>query len=345
MVTDCPDDWLSTALDRVGEARVAVFGDFCLDAYWDIDADRSELSVETGLPVRRVRSQAYSLGGAANVVANLAALGVAEVHVVGLVGNDLFGPLLRRMLQEAGADVSGLLDCQADWQTMVFGKPHVDGVEQNRIDFGGFNAPAPETVEALADALEAAAARCTVVVLNQQVPGGTSPAPVVERLNRVVAARPERPFLVDSRDRAALYRGCSLKVNAHEAAALCGQGRQLGIRVPRAEAQAHAQELCRRTGRPAFVTCGADGICVADEHGAEHVAGIRVSGPVDPVGAGDAVVAALAAVIGSGGSARAAARVANLAAAVTVRKLHTTGTATPEELHALAAAATKAGAG
>jgi rfaE bifunctional protein kinase chain/domain len=337
MAPDSPDDWLSPALGRIPEARVAVFGDFCLDAYWDLDPAQSELSVETGLPVRRVRTQSYSLGGAANVVANLAALGVAEVRVVGLAGGDVFGPLLRRMLADVGADVSGLLDCQADWQTMVFGKPHVAGAEQNRIDFGGFNVPAPQTVEALAEALEAAVRRCTAVVLNQQVPEGTSPVPVVERLNRVVAGHPDCPFLVDSRDRAALYRGCSLKVNAHEAAALCGRPRSLDDPVSRDEARDYARELQRRTGRPAFVTCGADGICVADGRGVERVPGVRVTGPLDPVGAGDAVVAALAAVVGSGGDPRTAARVANLAAAVTVRKLHTTGTASPAEIRALAA--------
>ena len=45
-------------------AKIAVFGDFCLDAYWDIDEESSELSLETGLPVRRVKTQRYSLGGA-----------------------------------------------------------------------------------------------------------------------------------------------------------------------------------------------------------------------------------------------------------------------------------------
>ncbi|NLW49999.1 MAG: carbohydrate kinase [Candidatus Brocadiaceae bacterium] len=333
---------LSEALARLPQAHVAVCGDFCLDAYWDIDPDEGEVSVETGLPVRRVRTQDYSPGGAANVVANLCALGVGEVHVVGLAGDDVFGPLLRRILSEAGADVSGLLDGGPGWQTMVFGKPHVGGVEQNRIDFGGFNEPSAGAADALAGALDAAARRCTAVVLNQQVPGGTCPPGVIERLNAVVAAHPAPAFLVDSRDRAALYRGGSLKVNAHEAARLCGRPRPLGVPVPREEAQACARELCGRTGRPAFVTCGADGICVADGGRLDHVPGIALEGPLDPVGAGDTAVAALAAVMGSGGDARTAALVANLAAAVTVRKLHTTGTATPAEIRALAA---RAGAG
>ena len=84
-----------------------------------------------------------------------------------------------------------------------------------------------------------------------------------------------------------------------------------------------------------FVTCGRDGLLVADESGVHAVAGVDVSAPVDPVGAGDTVVAALAGVLGCGGDAITAARLANLAAAVTVQKLGTTGTATPGEIRRL----------
>ena len=180
MATGSETNWLDEALDRLPGARVAVFGDFCLDAYWLIDPDEGELSVETGLPVRRVRRQRYSLGGAANVAANLCDLKVARVRAVGLVGDDLFGELLRKLLTERGTDTAGLLSCQDDWQTMVFGKPHVRDEEQNRIDFGGFNAVRPETMDRLAGELARAAQACPVVILNQQIPAGTSPPEMVE---------------------------------------------------------------------------------------------------------------------------------------------------------------------
>jgi rfaE bifunctional protein kinase chain/domain len=325
-------NWLEEALRRLADARVTVFGDFCLDAYWLVDPDESELSVETGLPVRRVRTQRYSPGGAGNVAVNLTALGVREVRAVGLIGDDAFGRLLTGLLQERGVDTAGLLRCQYDWQTMVFAKPHVAGEEQHRIDFGGFNEVRPETAAALAAELDRAAASSTAVILNQQVPAGTSPPHVIERLLEVVAARPRLPFVVDSRHRAELYRGASLKVNAHEAARLCGEPRALTERVPDEAVRRHAAELSRRTGRPVFVTRGERGILAADAAGIEDVPGIQILEQTDPVGAGDTVVAALAAAVGSGADARTAARLANIAASVTVRKLYTTGTATPEEV-------------
>ena len=88
MTAPSSQNWLDLCLARIRKVRAAVFGDFCLDAYWLLEPGERELSVETGLPVRRVQRQRYSLGGAGNVVANLAALGVAEVHAVGLVGRD-----------------------------------------------------------------------------------------------------------------------------------------------------------------------------------------------------------------------------------------------------------------
>ena len=65
MGPDDPCRWLPAALDRIPNARVAVLGDFCLDAYWETDNNRSELSVETGLPTRAVKTQRYRLAGKA----------------------------------------------------------------------------------------------------------------------------------------------------------------------------------------------------------------------------------------------------------------------------------------
>jgi len=102
-----------------GPTRVAVVGDFCLDAYWEINGGDAEFSIETGLPVHRVTSQRYSPGGAGNVVANIVSLGVGQVRAIGLYGGDPFGRALVELLAELGADTSGMLDLGADWQTLV----------------------------------------------------------------------------------------------------------------------------------------------------------------------------------------------------------------------------------
>lgn len=332
MAGGLPDNWLDNCLASVPKVSVTVFGDFCLDAYWLIEPGEGELSVETGLPVRRVQHQRYGLGGASNVVTNLAALGAGQVQAVGLIGKDVFGRQLLDLLEQLGADTTGMLDCQDDWQTMVYAKPHVGEDEQNRIDFGAFNTIWPAAVEALADRLDHATNACDIVVLNQQVPAGVSTPQMIEALNSVIAGNPERTFLADSRDRTELYEGATVKLNAHEAARICGEPFPPGEQVPVKAAGDFALRLLRKAARPVFVTCGADGIVIADQTRLHCVPGIKVQGPTDPVGAGDTVTAALAAVLGAGGDPVQAATLANIAASVTVRKLQTTGTASPEEI-------------
>ncbi len=330
-------DWLEGVLAAIPRARVTVFGDFCLDAYWLIDPDQSELSVETGLPVRRVREQRYSLGGAGNIAANLAALGAGQVRAVGLVGEDVFGEEMLALLDGRGVDCEGMLTAD-DWQTGVFAKPCVGDEEGNRIDFGGFNVPSEASADALAEQLDRAAGASDAIILNQQVPAGVSTPEVIERLNAVVAAHPQCLFIADSRHRPERYAGCVLKFNAHEAAAMLGASRPLTEPIDATEAGTFARRVCERTGKAVFVTRGEAGLIVADATGLHDVPGIAVAPPIDPVGAGDTVTASLAAVLGSGGDAVAAATLANLAASVVVRKLQTTGTADPEEIRRAGAA-------
>ncbi|MEI8196883.1 MAG: PfkB family carbohydrate kinase, partial [Phycisphaerae bacterium] len=87
--------------------------------------------------------------------------------------------------------------------------------------------------------------------------------------------------------------------------------------------------------QPVFVTRGENGIVVADQSGIHEIPGIQIIDRTDPVGAGDTTVAALAAVLATGQDATIAATFANATASITVRKVQTTGTATPEELRAL----------
>jgi rfaE bifunctional protein kinase chain/domain len=319
---------LTRALSAVAGARVVVCGDFALDAYWDVASADGETSLETGLPVCRIAAQRYTLGGAGNVAANLRALGVGEVRAVGVVGDDPFGHALLERLDAIGVDHE-CLTLADDWQTLVFAKPHEAGVERSRLDFGTRNVVTPQIQRALDVELGRAFAGADAVLFNQQVAGGIASERSIARVNELAAAAPGCRLLVDARDVAASFPGAMLKLNAREARALCS-GRA-------AQPRALIAGLRARGWRNAlFLTLGAEGLLAADGDCLHAEPGIPLAGPLDPVGAGDAVAAALLAVLASGGSVPLAARIANLAAAVTVRKLRTTGTATPAEIVALA---------
>lgn len=331
--TSTKPSWLEAALAPLGNVNAAVLGDFCLDSYWLLDTETTELSVETGLAVRRVRAQRYSLGGAGNVAANLADLGVRSIRAIGVVGRDLFGAEMLRLLGERGVKTDEGMVADADWQTMVYAKPCAGAVEESRIDFGAFNELSAKTIDRMIAGLEAAAAVSDVVILNQQVPAGVSPPRVIERINACIAKFPKTRFIVDARHRQSLYRGAIMKLNAREAAEFLGQTGDAYF--TEAEVRGLALRIAEATGKPVFLTRGEHGMVVADNGKVDEVPGIQVLGETDPVGAGDTVVAALAAALGSGQAPLTAARLANTAAVVTVQKLQTTGTATPEEILAV----------
>ena len=324
--------WLDLALEAITHARVTVLGDYCLDAYWTVEPDESELSLETGLPVRRVSAQRYSPGGAGNVVNNLKVLGAAEVLSVGLLGEDIFGSELIRLLKAAGIRTGGLLQTSDCWQTPLYAKPLWNGQEINRFDFGVINRLPDSQAARLLSVLEEAVAQSTAVVINQQLAISYLTPGMIAGINKHNALHPKVLFLVDSRHHAGAFLGAVLKLNSHEAARLIGKHHPLNRVIYREEAHADALAISTRTGRPVFVTRGAQGMIVANASQVQEVPGIQIIGKTDPVGAGDTVVAALAATLGCCNDVEIAARLANLAASVTVRKLHTTGTATPTEL-------------
>jgi rfaE bifunctional protein kinase chain/domain len=322
-------EWIEAVLRQMQQRTVTVFGDLCVDAYWALQQGEPELSIETGLPVKRVLAQRYSLGGAGNVVANLAALGVGTVRAVGVAGTDIFGGKLRELLGECGAVTDGLLAVPA-WQTMVYAKPCFGEQEDSRIDFGAFNQMPPELVDALLARLEEAVINSDVVILNQQVPGGLSSPERILRINEIIARHPETTFLADARHYPEKYKGAALKLNMSEAARFLAEDADQA--ATEAGAQDFALRLSKQIGKPAFLTRGENGLAVAVNGEVTLIPGLEVIERTDTVGAGDTVAATLAASLAAGASPLQAATLANIAAMITVKKLQTTGTASPAEI-------------
>ncbi len=318
---------LKEILGRIGGAAIGVVGDFCLDAYWEIDDGERELSLETGKPTHGVRSQRYAPGGAGNVAANIAALGTGHVRAFSVVGNDLFGREMASILSGRGIDTSGLLVQDALWDTPVYAKPHLGDTEQERIDFGRWNAMHSEA--ALTRLIRSALPALDAVVVNQQLARGIHTEAMIRALNDCAREHPGVPFIVDARTMSASFTGMTVKLNAREAARI-GAGEAPSH--PEGDVRSHARSIAVRSGKPVFVTRGAEGILLYDGKDFTDIPALVSGGPVDTVGAGDATVAAIAAALASGGTLAEAAALGCYAASVTVRKLKETGTATGPEI-------------
>ena len=319
-------------LDRIRQVKVAVYGDFCLDAYWILDRRGSEVSVETNLQAQAVGRQYYSLGGASNIVANLAALEPAEIRVVGAVGDEIFGRELRRQLDELQVDTRGLVVQKEHFDTVTFGKRYLEDREEPRIDFGFFNERSDATdgviLELLGDALRWA----DVVVFNQQVPGSLGNEGFVEGVDGLFDEFADRIVLFDSRHYSDRFTDVYRKTNDVEAALLNGVSLGPGDVVALGDVKRYAEKLFWQSGKPVFVTRGERGMVVADGGGVSEVPGIQLLKKLDTVGAGDTVMSALGLCLGAGVSPIEAAQFANIAAAVTVQKLFQTGTASAGEI-------------
>jgi len=158
-------------LEKIRSVKIAVYGDFCLDAYWQMDMDGSEVSVETGLQAEAVARHNYSPGGAGNIVSNLAALKPDIIKVIGVVGNDIYGRELSAQLKDLGADVVSLTIQNKDFDTYTYTKKYYGEKEDPRIDFGLKNRRSEKTDEEILGNIEKALEDFDALVFNQQVSG------------------------------------------------------------------------------------------------------------------------------------------------------------------------------
>jgi bifunctional ADP-heptose synthase (sugar kinase/adenylyltransferase)/phosphoglycolate phosphatase-like HAD superfamily hydrolase len=320
-------------LGCIGDVSLAVVGDFCLDVYWFVGALEVEPSVETGLAPKPVERQRTSLGGAGNVVANVAAMGCRRVDVYGMVGQDPWGHETVRLLGELGVDTTNMLAGKPGWATLTYVKPHVDEREECRYDFGNFNTPDDATAEKVLARLERNLAQYQIVIVNQQVREGLHTPFFRMRLAAIMERHPETRFIIDSRHHGDSYPAAILKVNEGEAVRLAGLAQDYPTgRQPLPLVEQAMQTLVQRRGRPVFVTRGSRGCFVSEGETIHEIPGIQVMGPTDPVGAGDTMLAGIALASAAGHSPVEAAALGNLAAWITAQKLRQTGTASPDEL-------------
>jgi len=319
-------------LTRIKNVKVAVYGDFCIDAYWLLGPCGSEISLETGLQAQAVGRHYYSLGGASNIVANLAALEPAAIQVIGAIGDDIFGRELTRQLEGLGVDTTSLVVQKENFDTVTFGKPYLGGNEQPRMDFGFFNKRTEATDKALLDGIEDALRSADVLIVNQQVPGSITNESFIDSANALFGKFNDKAVLLDSRHYGRKFKNIYRKTNDLESAQLNNVDVKLDDVLTLDDVKKYAGNLYKQFGKPVFLTRGPRGIVTIDSEGVHEVPGIQLLKKLDIVGAGDTVTSALALCLGAGVRPAEASEFANFAAAVTVQKLFQTGTASAKEI-------------
>jgi rfaE bifunctional protein kinase chain/domain len=322
-------------VDRFSEIHILVIGDYFLDHYLDLDRALSEPSLETGLEAYQVVDVRSSPGAAGTVTSNLRSLDV-QVTALGIIGQDGMGYELECGLRERGVNIDRLLR-SADRFTPTYTKPmlkELDGRihELNRLDTKNRQPMPPELESQIVAGLRQQIARVDGVIVADQVPErncGTITDRVRDELAALALAHPSKIIAADSRMRIGEFRNIAIKPNAREATLAVRPESQ---QIDHETAKTCAKTLYERNGSPVFLTVGANGTLVFDESGMTHVPGIRVSGPIDIVGAGDSTMAGIVSSLCCGATNAEAALVGNLVASITIQQIGTTGTATREQV-------------
>ncbi len=316
------------ALPRV---TIGVVGDFAVDRYWTVDPALRDASRETGLPIRHVVGVEARPGGAGTVVNQARALGVGRVLPIGVLGDDADALFLRAEFSRMGLRADFLLDqpgrCTPSYHRVV---TLPDLLEAERYDVFP-RSPLPREVEdALVRTIEEAASQCDALVVSDYTefarPGVLTPR-VCEAVSDLGRRVPDRFVIVDSRLQASRFHHVHRKMNLDEFRAWTGEegGEPASI-------GSRGRELARREGRLVVVTLGVLGLVVCDPERFVHVPGFPVEGETDIVGAGDAVLAAVAASLAAGADVVTAGVLGVLASSITVQQVRTTGVASPDQV-------------
>ena len=304
------------------QARVLVVGDVMLDRYWHGKATR--ISPEAPVPVVRVGNQEDRPGGAGNVALNIAALGAAA-SLVGIIGADEAGIELHSRLQAAGV-YSDFASCP---EAPTITKLRVISQHQQllRVDFEqAFTATAVEAFHAKALVL---LKQTQVLVLSDYSKGALQDTQALIQAAKKLGI----PVVVDPKGADfSKYRGATvITPNLSEFESIvghCASEEELAARGRRLLADLDLQAL--------LITRGEHGMTLLRPDLPELHMPTRAQEVFDVTGAGDTVVAVLAAALAAGSPLDVGTALANLAAGLAVGKLGTAAISGPELRRAIA---------
>ena len=314
-------DALSQAIAR---QTVLCVGDLMLDEF--VYGEVSRISPEAPAPVIAVRRSETNIGGAGNVARNIATLGTRCIFV-GLVGDDWAGANLRAALaREAGVESVLVTDPGRPTTRKVrFVSEHFS-THMLRADWERAAPAAGDIEQKLIDAILPQLERADIVLLSDYAKGVLT-ARVIRNVIDAARSRAKRVIVDPKRANFAIYRGATLltpnrkeyyeatrsRADTQQELALAAQDA-----MQLADCEAILVSLCER------------GMTLVPRHGEPVHVPAYTTGVRDVSGAGDTVVAVLAATLAAGAPWEDALRMASAAAAVAVSKQGTASVSAAE---------------
>ncbi len=307
--------------------RIAVIGDVMLDRYFRGTVSR--ISPEAPVPVVDIEEESEHPGGAANVAYNLVKLG-ANPLLLGVVGDDLSGVHLRRLLCDVGIGDDGIF---SDPERPTSVKTRVIAASQHivRVDREKKGPVSPGVLDQIVGRVEESINELDALIF-QDYNKGVITREVIARVVEL-ARRHDVPVYVDPKfENFFSYTGVTVfKPNRKEAEDALG-------RSLRSEEERHAglQELLHRIGSEYVVlTLGGEGMMIARRDEAPVLVPTRAIQVADVSGAGDTVISTLTTAFAAGASMHEAVVIANTAAGIVCEQVGTVPVQHAELLDAL----------
>jgi len=309
---------MTISKEQLTQARVLVVGDVMLDRYWYGAVDR--ISPEAPVPVVRITREEERCGGAANVAFNAASLG-AQASLLTVVGDDEASHKLEAIVAKTGIRTHFGRD--ADLKTTV--KLRVIGRQQQllRLDFE--NTPKSEILASQTATFTQLLPQHDAVLFSDYGKGGL--AHVSDMIAQARAL--SKPILIDPKGSDySRYQNASVitpnRAELQQVIGLWDSEEDLRIKAHNLRSQLHLDAV--------LLTRSEEGMTLFDAQGDLHVSA-QAREVFDVTGAGDTVIATMAALVGAGLSMRDALPLANRAGGLVVGKFGT-ATVSYEELFA-----------
>jgi len=310
-------------LRLASERFIVVYGDVMLDEF--VWGDVTRISPEGPVPVVDVRRESVHLGGAANVLANLVSLGT-RASVIGVIGDDRAGERLRAELKEAGATIDTLIVDRSrptTTKTRIIAHSQLV-VRADREQRAPIDA---ETEARIIEVLKEAMTGADAFLVSDYDKGAVTPSVLAEVLP--FAYGRGIPVLIDPKIRNFdSYRTATLVTpNHHEALRLTNTEDHTDEGLKRAAHLIRGRLDCESV----LITRGERGLMLLESYHEPVYVQTAAREVYDVTGAGDTVLATLAAALSAGASMLEAAVLANQAAGIVVGKVGT-ATASAEEI-------------
>jgi len=315
------------AEEIVGQFRdrnVVVLGDVMLDEF--IWGDVSRISPEAPVPVVEVKRESTHLGGAANVMANLSALG-AQACVIGVVGHDAAAEKIRASLRnEGGVQTDELLIADDSRPTTIKTRIIAHNQMVVRADRERRTPVNGNTEARIISAVKAAIENAGALIVSDYDKGVITPRLLSEVLPQAYG---RMPVLIDPKMRNFdSYRPATMVTpNHHEALHLTSLEEDSDTSLTEAARKIRDRLSCDAV----LITRGNRGMMLVEGDHEPVFVETAAREVYDVTGAGDTVIATLAAALAAGASMTEAAVLANHAAGIVVGKLGT-ATATAKEV-------------